>query len=114
MSQQFDDSRLISLAKTFYYTKGNEPSKVVREALTKEKLSNDERNALIEFIQANSFNRPMSMGEMKREILAYIGYSDAPRNYSYNTSTVSSKEMTAIYHWFKKQMGKAVDAKNKD
>jgi hypothetical protein len=113
--KQFDDKRLVDLAKRYYYGHGKEPNSTVRTCFNKtDALNNDERNELLKFIEENMFVRPISMSQMKREILGFIGYKKDWTNnggYSYGDNTVNRKELEAIYQWFMKQ--KSIDGTKK-
>lgn len=107
--EKFDDTKLVTLAKSLYYNRGKEPDSVVMKTFTKETLgtplTNLERNALLDFIQANALSgNPMSMTNMKKQILLMIGY-ELPSNtgYSYGANNVNRKELQAIYEWFVKK-----------
>lgn len=100
--QKFNDERLTTLAKTLYYNRGKEPNDVVRKAFTGETLgralTNEERNALVEFIEENALsNRLMSMASMKREILTAIGRTDVLQR---SSNVLNAAEVRAVYEWF--------------
>lgn len=113
MSQKFDDTKLITLAKSLYYSRGKEPSDLVRKCLNKQELTNPERNAVLTFVQENALSgQTMSMTQMKREILTAIGRTDVLVAYQ---NTLNAKEVRAIYEWFvAKGFSKLVDAVDHD
>lgn len=113
MSQKFDDIKLITLAKSLYYSRGKEPNEVVRKCLNKTELTNPERNAVLTFVQENALSgRTMSMTQMKREILTAIGRTDVLKSYQ---NVLNAEEVRAIYEWFvSKGFAKLVDVQDQD
>jgi len=96
MTEAFDDKKLIELAKSYYYGE-DQRSRPEIEAIfnKKDKLSNTERNALLNFIYVNKYSRPMSMTEMKRQIMKKIGVEP----HSSYSNTISRGDLEAIYRY---------------
>lgn len=99
--EQFDDVKLKGIAKAFYSVGKNSDTKVDL-ILDKPKLLDSDRNYLLEFIEKNRYSgRPISMSQMKREILQLIGYKGQVTEYAYSTSTVGRQELEEIYNFVK-------------
>lgn len=93
MADTFDDRKLQNIARyNFYSSKSDD--KAVEKLLSKDKLTNDERNTLLEFIEANRYTKPLSIKDMKEEIFALIGRPPVGNSYS---TTVSRGELEHIY-----------------
>jgi hypothetical protein len=105
-NEQFDDEKLQNLARYNMYANGevdaSERGKV-EKLVKKEKLDNSERNELLSFIDSRKKFKPMSMKDMKNEIMRMIGaepstaYSNVP----------NAREIEAIYKWFVENFKKA-------
>jgi hypothetical protein len=98
-NEQFDDEKLQNLARYNMYANGTvdatERGKVER-LVKKEKLDNSDRNELLGFIDSRKKLKPMSMKDMKNEILRMIG---APPSSGYS-NVPNAKEVELIYQWF--------------
>src|SRR5271163_943234 len=98
-AEQFDDEKLQNLARYNMYANGTvdhtERSNVER-LVKKEKLDNSDRNELLTFIDNRKKLKPMSMKDMKNEILRMIG---ATVSTSYS-NVMTAKETELIYQWF--------------
>lgn len=98
----FDDRRLIGIAKTMFYSSPAKPdnTKTLTDLFNKNTLSVEERNTLLEFM--DSFKpslinyRPLSIKDMKREIMSIINYTDTTNTWG---TTVSRSEVHAIYQF---------------
>lgn len=99
MSDTFDDRKLINLARFHFYSakevKESGPS--VQKLFEKEKLTNEERNKILQFIEENRDVRPLGIAAMKREIFRLIGAPDVPNSYP----TVNRNEVEHIYNFIK-------------
>lgn len=95
---KFDDSKLISLAKSTYYGSEMTPQRVptIPKLFEKEELNNDERNQLIDFVDKYRSSLPRSMTTMKRELLTLVGFKD---EYNSAANTVNRRELEAIYNF---------------
>lgn len=96
MSEIFDDKKLIQLAKFNYFSLPDHAyGSHVSDLFVREKLTNEERNLLLEFLDDTRFNaaRPMSIARMKREIFQKIGYTTT-NEYD---ATVNRNDLEAIY-----------------
>lgn len=101
---KFNDQKLIDLARTSYVVRDDEkPNLEIQDLLAKTKLSDSERNILVNFVYSSRYNKPKSMTEMKREILTIIGHAKPGDYYSsYGQNTVNRAELEAIYQWIVK------------
>ena len=96
----FNDRNLINLARyNFQFLKTEIRPDNIEKLLHKEKLSNSERNSLVEFISNSKYSKPMSMSQMKRRVLEEIGYVKSINNYQ---NTVNREELEAIYNFIVK------------
>lgn len=98
-TEQFDDEKLQNLARYNMYVNGtidDSQRSSVEKLIKKEKLDNSERNELLTFIESRKKIKPMSMKEMKNEILRMIG-AEASSSYS---NMPNADEIRAIYEWF--------------
>lgn len=102
--EQFDDLKLKTIARSFYYSGSNYDAEVDRLLDKKEKLSDSERNKLLSFIDKNKTSKPKSMGDMKRELLAMAGYKADDSAYGYNSAPVSRRELEVIYNFVKEKI----------
>lgn len=97
--ESFDDRKLINLARyNFYSHKIDDRPEGIEELFTKEKLSNSESNQLLAFLETSRHHKPLSMSEMKRQILSIIGFENAKNSWQ---NTVSRDELEAIYNYIK-------------
>lgn len=95
--EQFNDSQLQQLARSFYASGDNSDTKLDL-LLDKKELTNSDRNYLVSYVSLNKSKRPVSMGQMKRELLTLIGYKGKISGYAYSSSTVGREELEAIYN----------------
>ena len=95
MSDQFNDSTLIALARETYFAQPEMKSDPrLEELFSKVKLTNIERNHLLTYTFRNRKTQ-LSRGVMKKKIFALIGYTS---NNEWQ-STVSRPELEAILNW---------------
>lgn len=99
MENNFDDARLIRMAKAYWYGATEVPYKdlSLEGFFRKEKLTNDERNRLLSFIEESKPIKQKSMVEMKRELLSLVG---AKESNSYS-NTIGRDELKVIYDYVK-------------
>lgn len=95
------DQRILSMAIHHFSLSGTDKS--IQPLLTKTKLTDAEREKLLTFIETSQRLKPLSMGDMKREILRFIGH---PEDYNFKSNTTSSAEMASIYAYFKQHFFK--------
>lgn len=111
--ETFNDEKLLNLAKNAYYTKDVDTEFQNVETLFKKTvLTNPERNKLVSFLESVRSVLPMSMSQMKKEILHYIGFKEERENY-YATNTVGRPELAAIYKFIMDVKRKETSAKSK-
>lgn len=102
--EAFDDIKLVNLARYTLFTMPysvkrdmeNDELDKVEKLLDQAKLSNPERNFLLDFIAKNRGTRSLGITTMKSEIFRIIGF-----NSTNNYGTLNRAEVEAIYHWFK-------------
>lgn len=104
-TQVFNDQKLIDIAR-YQYRCGLSARPLRGELLEKEKLTNAERNELLEFLDGVKTTRQLSMSAMKKRIFDLIGFKPSPTpttNYTYSSSTaqgpVNRAELQAIMQW---------------
>jgi hypothetical protein len=95
---KFNDSRLIELAKSTYYSSEMAPQRLpqLKKVFEKTELDNKERNDLIDFVNEYRRKTPISMSTMKRELLNLVGYKGT--NYS-TGNIVNRDELAAVYEF---------------
>ena len=103
---KIDDKSLAIIANRFKAEQYGDVMTIVNRALEGKTLNNKERNTLITHISERQFaSKPMSMTEMKREILAKIGHPIKEPSSGYGgykpmvTNTVSRGELALIYDY---------------
>lgn len=94
---QFNDQKLISMASAVYYSPIGENHSHLENLLSKTKLTEGERNQLLDLVDLGKTNRPLSIRDMKNEIFSKIKFKT---NNAY-TTTVSRGELEAIYLFIK-------------
>lgn len=96
--EAFDDRKLINLARYNWYAhKTADRPDGIEELFSKEKLTNSERNTLLHFLEESKYQKPLSMGDMKREIFEIIGYTS---NSSWN-NVMTKADVEAIFNYLK-------------
>lgn len=95
MNTQFNDEKLVKLAKRAYYSLRGEKFTHLEPLLRKKTLSDQDRNNLLDLVDAGNNVRPLSISELKSEIFTLIGYK------SLNAwgSTVSRTDLEAIHNY---------------
>lgn len=92
------DERLINLAIN-QITLSQIHDNPIKDIVRKDKLTEPDRQKLFDFIQRTMTIKPKSMGEMKIEMLTWLGYKDI----SYG-NTLSCNEVKTIYAYFKQHI----------
>lgn len=99
--EQFDDVKLVSIARTLYSLDSSEDkANTGLELIFKKKeLKNEDRNRLLNFIDQQKYSKPMTIFRMKQEILDLCKYEGRRTSYG----VVSREELEAIYSFVKEQ-----------
>jgi hypothetical protein len=82
----------------------------VKEIVRKDKLSESDRSALVDFITPSLNKKQPSMSDMKKDLLNLIGY---PRESISYGNTLTANEVRAIYNYFKDYVMGSSDGKKK-
>lgn len=93
MNTQFDDAKLVKLAKRAYYSLKGEKFAHLESLLHKKTLTDGDRNKLLDLVDAGHAAKPTSIKEMKEDIFSLIGCK-SPNPYG---STVSRSELEIIH-----------------
>lgn len=98
--EQFDDRKLINLARYNWFRMTTYKRPEIDGLFEKEVLTNAERNELLAFLnETRAFTAPQaSIRSMKEEIFKIIGVKDEVYN---PHPTVSRKELELIYNYLK-------------
>lgn len=116
MGMMFDDRRLIGIARTMLHSTSAKPDnvKILTNLFTKTILSVEERNVLLQFMDefkpSLSSRRPLSIKDMKREIMSIIDFKSTN---DWGT-TVNREEVYAIYQFLIEHQGILEKAKKKN